>query len=101
MSQIIKRLLTISVFVVVLVTGLLFFIKNNQRIEFNYLLGSVELPVSLVLLLSLCAGVLLGLAASVPVVLRLRRQKLKLQKQIRNTETEINNLRVLPIREPH
>jgi len=98
MSQFIKRVLYSILFIVVLITGLLFFVKNNQVVEFNYITGIKELPVSLLLFASLCMGVLLGLAASIPVIIRLRQQKLKLERQIRVTEKEINNLRVLPVR---
>lgn len=98
MSRFIKRILYAILFIVVLIAGLLFFVRNNQVVEFNYIAGVKELPVSFLLFSSLCAGVLLGLAASVPVILRLKQQKSKLEKQIRVTEKEINNLRVLPVR---
>jgi putative membrane protein len=98
MSRYVKRVLYSILFIVVLIAGLLFFVKNNQPVEFNYIAGVKELPVSILLLSSLCAGVLLGLAASVPVILRLKQQKSRLEKQIRVTEKEINNLRVLPLR---
>lgn len=98
MSRYVKRILYSILFIVVLIAGLLFFVKNNQVVEFNYIAGIKELPVSFLLFASLCLGVLLGLAASLPVILRLKQDKARLRKQISVTEKEINNLRVLPVR---
>ncbi len=101
MSHFVMRIIYAIIFIIVLITGLLFFVKNNQVMEFNYIVGSKELPVSFLLFASLCMGVLLGLIASLPVIVRLKRQKSRLEKQIRVTEKEINNLRVLPVRNTH
>ena len=101
MSRFIKRIIYAIIFIVVLIMGLLFFIKNNQVMEFNYIVGSKELPVSFLLFASLCMGILLGLVALLPVIVRLKQKNIKLEKQIRITEKEINNLRVLPVRNKH
>jgi uncharacterized integral membrane protein len=101
MSRFIKRLIFTVIFIVVLILGLLFFIKNNQVMEFNYIAGSKDLPVSFLLFASLCMGVLLGLVASLPVIVRLKQKSTKLEKQIRVIEKEINNIRVMPVRNKH
>ena len=101
MSRFIKRLIFAVIFIVVLILGLLFFVKNNQVMEFNYIAGSKDLPVSLLLFASLCMGVLLGLVASLPVIVRLKQKSTKLEKQIKVIEKEINNIRVMPVRNKH
>lgn len=101
MSHSLKRILYFSVFIVVLLLGLLFFVKNNQTVELNYIIGTTELPVSLLLLACLSLGALLGILATVPMLLRIRLQKSRLEKQIKMTEKEVNNLRVLPVKHPH
>ena len=88
-------------FIVVLVCGLLFFVKNNQLQEVNYIIGSIELPLSILLLASLAIGAILGILATVPILLRLNHQKSRLEKQVKLSEKEINNLRTLPSRQSH
>jgi uncharacterized integral membrane protein len=99
MAQSIKRIIYTSLFIIVLISGLLFFVKNNQIQEFNYLIGIVELPLSILLLASLGIGTLLGIAATFPLILRLNHQKSSLAKQVKLSEKEINNLRSFPTRQ--
>lgn len=101
MPHTLKRFLYVSIFVIVLIVGLLFFVKNNQPVEFHYITGSKELPVSLLMLGTFCLGVLLGVLSTLPMLIKARRQKAKLEKQIKMTEKEVNNLRVMPIKNPH
>ncbi len=95
MSRIAKLILLF----VILLLGLAFHLKNNQLIELNYYLGSVELSLSLMIVIALGLGSVLGILASLPLVIKLKRQQMKLNKQVQNTEKEINNLRVLPVKD--
>ena len=99
MSQSIRRILYACLFIIILIAGLVFFVKNSQEQEFNYVVGSVTLPLSLLILLSLLAGVLLGLLAVTPALLRQRRRIARLEKQAQMAEKEINNLRVMPVKD--
>lgn len=101
MTQSFKRIIYMLLFIVVLVCGLLFFVKNNQLQEVNYIIGSIELPLSILLLASLAIGAILGIIATVPIILRLNHQKSRLEKQVKLSEKEINNLRTLPSRQSH
>ena len=95
MSRIARLILVLAV----LLFGLAFHLKNNQLITLDYYFGAIELPVSLVVVLILILGALLGVLASLPIIIKLKQQKLKLEKQIKNSEKEINNLRVMPIKD--
>ena len=99
MAQSFKRIIYSILFIVVLVCGLLFFVKNNQLQAVDYIIGSVELPLSILLLTSLAIGAVLGIIATVPLILRLNHQKSRLEKQVKLSEKEINNLRTLPSRQ--
>lgn len=101
MPRLLLKIFYISLFVIVLAGSLLFFVKNNQPINFNYVLGTVEWPLSVLLLLGLFSGAILGLLASVPMIFRLRQQNARLQKQLKLNEQEINNLRLLPAKRSH
>ncbi len=95
MSRIAKLILIL----VILLFGLAFHLKNNQLVALNYYVGAIELPMSLVIVLVLILGALLGILASLPLIIKLKQQKLRLEKQIQNSEKEINNLRVMPVKD--
>ncbi len=95
MSRIAKLIL---VFVILLI-GLAFHLKNNQLIELNYYVGVIHMPMSWLVVLVLFIGSMLGVMASLPLLIKLKRDKSKLERQIKNSEKEINNLRVMPVRD--
>ncbi len=95
MSRIAKLIL---VFVILLI-GLAFHLKNNQLIELNYYVDVISLPMSWLVVLVLFVGSLLGVLASLPIIIKLKRDKIMLERQIKNSEKEINNLRVMPVRD--
>ncbi|NIN33755.1 MAG: LapA family protein [Gammaproteobacteria bacterium] len=99
MSQLIKKILYISLFVVTLVIALLFFVKNYQVLEFNYILGVIELPLSILMLIGFIFGLIIGIFAMLPMIFRLKHTQNHLKKQIRINEKEITNLRVMPARD--
>ena len=99
MSQSIKKIIYTCLFIIVLIAGLVFFLKNSQELEFNYAIGTISLPLSLLILLVLLAGVILGWLSMLPLLLRQRRRIGKLEKQARLVEKEVNNLRVMPVKD--
>ncbi len=101
MSQLIKRIVYIGTFIIVLLLGLILFSKNNQLLTFDYLIGHRELSLAWLLFLSLCLGAILGMLACLPMLIRLKRDKRKLKKLVKNTEKEVNNLRVMPMKDTH
>ncbi len=101
MSQLIKRIVYIGVFIIVLLLGLILFSKNNQLLTFDYLVGSREWSLAWLLFLSLCLGAVLGMLACLPMLIRLKREKRKLEKSVKVTEKEVNNLRVMPMKDTH
>lgn len=95
MSRIAKLILVF----IILMIGLTFHLKNNQLIELNYYVNVIDIPVSWLVVIVLIIGSLLGLLASLPIIIMLKRDKMILEKQIKNSEKEINNLRVMPIKD--
>ncbi|MFT5395011.1 MAG: putative membrane protein [Gammaproteobacteria bacterium] len=95
MSRIAKLIL---VFVILLI-GLAFHLKNNQLIELNYYVDVISLPMSWLVVFVLFIGSMLGVLASLPIIIKLKRDKIMLERQIKNSEKEINNLRVMPVRD--
>ena len=95
MSQTIRLCVILFVFLI----GLAFHLVNDQLVSFNYYLGSIELPFSFMLVAALCIGAGLGMLACLPLVLRLKRENYALDRQVGVAEKELNNLRIIPIKD--
>jgi putative membrane protein len=78
--------------------GLVFAILNSQTVQLNYYFGSKELHFSLALIVAMLVGALLGVAVSLSMLLRLRREAARLRKAVEMAEKEMANLRINPIK---
>ncbi len=94
-----SRLLKVCFFIVIIFLGLIFHLKNDQLVELNYYVNSIPVSLSLVIVLTLCIGALLGVLASLPMILKLKHENARLDRQVKITEKEINNLRVIPVKD--
>lgn len=92
------RVLRLLFVILVMLTGLAVHLRNDQTVIFDYYLGTFETPLSLLLILALITGALLGVLACLPGLLRVKREKRTLQARIRVIEKELNELRVIPVR---
>lgn len=97
MSRIFKMTLVLLVFLL----GLALHLKNNHFVHFEYYLGSIDLPLSFMLVLALIVGAVLGIFACFPWLIALQRDNARLSRQARLAEREIDNLRVIPVRDIH
>lgn len=93
------RIFRLIFLLLVLVLGLALHVKNDQAVTLNYYAGSVNLPLSLVIVGSFAVGALCGIIASLTVILRLKRDKARLGRQVRAAEQEVANLRAIPIKD--
>lgn len=93
------RLVKICVFLFVLFIGLIFHLRNDQLISLDYYLGTTDLSFSLVCVLILIVGVLLGAIVSLPMRVRVLRENARLKKQLNVSEKEVNALRAIPIKD--
>lgn len=95
-----KRFFYLLLAIVILFLGLSFAYKNADVVELNYYLGiHWSSPLSLMLLITLSLGILLGFIASLGMVVRLQRQLSQARKEIRQIEQEVINLRSMPIKD--
>lgn len=74
---------------------------NISQVEFNYYFGSTQLPLSLLLLLAITAGALLGLIMTAGIALSAMGEKRRLKQRLQLREQEIRNLREIPIKGRH
>ena len=78
----------------ILLLGLVFHVKNHQLVTLNYYVGEIQLSFSIIIVLAVCVGVLLGVLASIPIIIRNKQLNSRLKKEIKHREKEINNYRI-------
>lgn len=95
-----KLIYTVIVLVVVLF-GIIFAILNAENVQLNYYFGSQQIPLSLVMVMSMIVGAVLGVFASISLIFRNRKEISRLRKASAMAEKEIANLRAIPIKNTH
>lgn len=92
------RILKIFLALLIVAIGLAVHLRNDHAVALDYYLGTVEWPFSLFLIGAVLTGVILGIAVSLPAMIRLKTEKGRLEAKIRMNERELNNLRVIPVK---
>ena len=93
------RLVKICIVLFVFFLGLIFHLRNDQPVLLDYYLNTVEVSFSLVFVLTLITGVVLGALVSLPMRIKTLRENAQLKKQLTTSEKEINALRTIPIKD--
>lgn len=91
------RALLVVVLVLLVVAGALLGYYNAQPVQFDYLGGSVTWPLSALLLSAAALGVVVALAVAFLRILGLRLALRRTARQLQAVETELRNLRNLPL----
>lgn len=99
MSHKIKKYFYIILILLIFIVSLVFFLKNNQMITFDYLVNSLDISLSFLLFISLSIGALLGILAWLPKIIGMKHRISKLEKQMKLSDKELDNLRVMPIKD--
>lgn len=95
------RVLYLVLALILVIIGIVFAVLNAETVQLNYYLGSLELPLSLVLVLAMITGAILGILASLSFIIGNRRSVSKLKRSVEVAEKEIANLRNIPIKDEH
>lgn len=93
--MVIIKLLLLLVFMVV---GASFAIINDAPVSVDLYFITAELPLSLLLLLALGCGILLGGLAGVVYFMRVKKENADLKRKTRLVSEEVRNLRSMPIK---
>lgn len=96
-----SRLVSFVLVFILAILGLAFAAINAKPVELNYFLATREVPLAMTLVLTLVFGALIGLLFSLGMVIRFKRETLRLRRQIRIVEQEVTNLRNIPIKDAH
>ncbi|GAA4348998.1 LapA family protein [Kangiella taiwanensis] len=88
-----RKIIAIILFVVVLVISTVFALNNDQAITVNYLFGTTELALSLVVFWSGLCGLVLGILGMLFAVYKYRHRFSRTKKKLEKAEKELQQLR--------
>ena len=95
------RIIGVVLVVLVVVFGASFAYINSGTVTVHLWVRTVESSLPLALFLALLLGWLLGIVSTAGVIMRQLREVRRLRRAAKLAETEINNLRSIPIRNAH
>lgn len=93
------RLFRLAFYSLVALLALLFALLNSQSTRFNYYFGQADVPLSLMLVMAIALGALLGVFAGLSLVIKAKRQARIERKNAEIAERELAKLRALPLKE--
>ncbi|PLY16800.1 MAG: DUF1049 domain-containing protein [Sedimenticola sp.] len=93
------RFLKLIFIFLIMIIGAALAVMNADPVQLNYYFGSIQLPLSVVLVGSIAAGAVLGLLATLAGFFRLKRQNVELRRKAKLASQEVNNLRAIPIKD--
>jgi len=96
-----KRIVIFALLLLVTLLGLSFALMNTESVQLNYYFGTLQAPLSLVVVLAIIIGAGLGVLASLGIVIGQKRELAKLRKSTRIAKEEVSNLRSLPLKDAH
>lgn len=91
------RLLRNIVIVIALVVGVAFGFFNFESVTVNLLFGEVEVPLAVVLIVDFALGFGVALLLLFSRLILLRRKLSRTRRQLADVQTEVRNLRSMPI----
>jgi len=96
-----KRIITFALLLLVSLLGLSFALINAEPVTLDYYFGTLQAPLSLVVVLAIIIGAGLGVLASLGIVVGQKRELARLRKSAKIAEEEVANLRSLPLKDNH
>jgi len=96
-----RRIVTITIFITIFAIGAAFSAINTNPVIVNYYLGTFTAPLSIIIVLAIVSGIILGAVIIYSSTLRLRYENRRLHKKLNVSKQEIDSLRILPIKDEH
>lgn len=93
------RLLKFIFIAIIALFGISFACLNAQPVQINYFIGNVQIPLSLLLAITLIVGSFLGLLAMISLYFNQKTNNLRLDHRLKLAEKEITNLRTIPLKD--
>lgn len=82
-----------------LVVAIIFSTLNYSSVPLNYLFGQTRLPLSVLLVVAFIGGFIAGLLLDAWLMYRQKARIRRLERQLATCESEISNLRKLPLKD--
>jgi putative membrane protein len=93
------RLFGLLLLIVLAVFGLSFAVLNAEPVSLNYYFGYRDIPLSMIVVLSLALGAVIGIFFSMGMILRLKQQVGGLRRRLQVAEKRADELHILPAKE--
>lgn len=93
------RLFGFVALLILAVFGLSFAVLNAGPVSLNYYFGHREIPLSMVVVLSVAVGALIGALVSMGMILRLKQQLAGLRRKLQTAEKQAEQLHILPVKD--
>ena len=93
------KIIAITFLVVALLAATSFSVINAHNVHLNYYVGSLDVPLSFVIILSSIVGALIGAMSTTRSIISKRFEIAKLRRAVRISEKEITTLRSVPLKE--
>lgn len=85
-----KRVIGLLLLVALVALGLSFAVLNAEPVALNYYFGSANIPLSLIMVAVLAAGALLGVLASLTVIVRYKARAAQLKRRLSHLENDFH-----------
>jgi putative membrane protein len=95
------KIFSFLIILFILLLGVTFAGLNSQEVTINYYVNSTKLPLSLLLVLVLGVGGIIGWLTGFLLWLRLKTENIRLSHKLKVSEKEVNQLRTSPLNETH
>ncbi len=93
------RILMSIFYLVLILFGVSFAALNASLVQVNFYFSTLKMPISVLVLLMLGLGMLLGFFLFICRYWRLMNENRKIKSQLKLTEKEIKNLRAIPLKD--
>lgn len=80
------RIIAYLLWIMVIVLGVSFAGLNAETVQFNYYVGEARLPLSLLLAFAFAVGGVLGIVASLNVIIRYKHESRQIKRQLKKLE---------------
>ncbi|MGH8280345.1 MAG: LapA family protein [Gammaproteobacteria bacterium] len=95
------RWIAVVIVLCVFAAALILAYANGALVTLDYVAGRVRVHLASAILGAAFVGWILGIASSLLVIFRLKRETWRLRRSLRDAEAEIRNLRNLPLKNDH
>lgn len=97
----ILRIVMIIFYLILILIGISFAALNATSVQVNFYFTTLTMPVTVLMILMLAIGMLIGFTLFLLKYWRLKAEHRKIRNQLKLTEKEIRNLRAIPLQDQH